>query len=175
MAPITSNKNKVIWVGITLLGVIVLYGLIAAIIAPTSHGVSRHPAISTSPPNILSGILAIFRTPTPDRTVVAKNLSTARTPKPVITSLVVSKTIDLSPELTDNDKFLVWVLRSDGTVYQYFIGPVERYKSIFSVITQYKDITPEMLGIIPLEPGDEIYMWCPIESYKTKSSRVDTP
>jgi hypothetical protein len=101
-------------------------------------------------------------TATPNRETVAANVArSAGTVYPTPTPLVISKETDLSPELPDQEKFIVIVARADGTNEKFTIGPVSNYPSSRSFYYSADDIQ-QLLPRFNLQPGDKITSIYPI-------------
>ncbi len=86
----------------------------------------------------------------PDETQIAEY---SKTVYPTPTEIPISKYTDLSPNLKDQDKFIILVKHSDGTYEQFTVGPIRSYTSLLTELPDY------ILNQIPLKPGDEIITW----------------
>jgi hypothetical protein len=86
----------------------------------------------------------------PDATQVAEY---SKTVYPTPTDIPISKYTDLSPNLNDQDKFIILVKHSDGTYEQFTVGPLRSYTSLLTELPDY------IIKEIPLQPGDEIIAW----------------
>lgn len=91
-------------------------------------------------------------TSTPDATQIAEYLQTVY---PTPTEIPISKYTDLSPNINDQDKFIILVKHADGTYEQFTVGPLRSYTPLLRELPDY------ILTEIPLEAGDEIIGWLP--------------
>ncbi len=91
-------------------------------------------------------------TSTPNATQIAEYLKTVY---PTPTEIPISKYTDLSPNLNEQDKFIITVKHSDGTYEQFTVGPIRSDSPLPRELPDY------IITQIPLEPGDEIIGWLP--------------
>ncbi len=81
---------------------------------------------------------------TPDRSSKPSKLGVSDLPSPTVTPLPLSRTKDLAPDLSDQDKVYVYVMRCNGTFELFLIRP----NTVVS-------------DTIPLQAGDVILNWFP--------------
>jgi hypothetical protein len=91
-------------------------------------------------------------TSTPNASQIAEYSMTVY---PTPTEIPISKYTDLSPNINDQDKFIILVKHENGTYEQFTVGPLRSYTPLPRELPDY--ITAE----IPLQPGDEIIGWLP--------------
>ncbi len=115
-------------------------------------------------------------TSTPNATQVAEY---SKTVYPTPTEIPISKYFDLSPNLDDQDKFVILVKHSDGTYEQFTVGPLRPDTPL--LLTELPDY---ILTEIPLQPRDEIISWLlpadpyraiPTESYTASQAIMISP
>ena len=82
--------------------------------------------------------------PTPDQHSAPSEIGASGLPLPTITPLPFSKTNDLAPELSNQDKVYVQVMRCNGTFELFLVRPN-------AVLSE----------TIPLQSGDVILRWFP--------------
>jgi hypothetical protein len=88
----------------------------------------------------------------PDATQIAEY---SKTVYPTPTEIPISKYTDLSPNLNDQDKFIILVKHLDGTYEQFTVGPLRSYIVLLNELPDY------IIAALPLQPGDEIIAWLP--------------
>jgi hypothetical protein len=104
------------------------------------------------PPTPFIGTVINNNTPTPDETQIAMNRATTPdsiAPSPTI--IIISKYLDLSPELSKYEKYILVISHPDGTNDQVLVGPIPREPNVNPM-----DIPTEIIKKIELKPGDKI-------------------
>jgi hypothetical protein len=140
------KKNKKVLIVVAVLSVIAL-----SLSLVSSSGLASSSLFSSFWPSTPTDPIR-NRTATPNRLTVEANGTLYANCCPSSTPLIISRTIDLSPNLPDYEKYIVVIARSDGTVDKFFIGPIR-------TVTQTMDIMPmppELVAQLNLQPGDTV-------------------
>lgn len=162
---IFTNKNTrlviIILVGLT----VTLIALLSIISTQVSISVLEFLSIklfqlSSTPVTLNAFISKITLTPTLDLSGIP-----LATPGPSTTPLVLSSTIDLSPNIDRLDKFDIYVRHPDGTVTLFLIGPLRPGWEVTA------DLSEEILQKLPLKEGDVILFWQPPSPWR----RIESP
>lgn len=113
-----------------------------------------------------AGDLAITRTATPNGTDIAmfQTQGAKITPQPPPSTPVITKNTDLSPELDDNQKYDVLVIRADGTTEEIKVGP--------TVHNEPSQLPDGICAKFHLQRGDKIIAWYDIGERSTALGRV---
>ena len=119
---------------------LILAGILIGVVFILQSRPRRKCAPTPAPPTL---DIISTRTPTPN----PNQPGTPPPPEPSVTPLPLSKTTDLDPELANEDKMYVWVMRCEGTFELFLVRPVQNFKQL-----------------IPLNPGDVILDYAPPRS-----------
>jgi len=161
----TERPQRILFALITL----ILVTLALRIYTQKTATVSAEGRMSvTLPTDQPKNMPSFGNTPTPNGTDIANNiLKYANTKFPTNMPIVISKVIDLSPELTDDEKYVVDVRHSDGTIDEYLVGPADTHDNFTLVLP---DIVQAKLNAV-LKPGDSIFGYYSILVKKSTSNQ----
>ncbi len=157
-------------IGFLMLNTNIAHGLASPLGINLFRGPENPPPPPTQPINVPS----IYKSPTPNSTQVALNLSTnSKRIAAVPTPYDISKITDLSPEIKDeNDKYMVVVLHKDGSIEQYNIGPLAYDTN--SSFHLPKFIPQDLLSKIKLQDGDKVLFTSTIMGWNMRKNIISS-
>ena len=137
---LTSQRGTLILVAAILL---ILFAL-------AIRQVQSQEGFPIGPPTPVLNTITTNNTATPDIRNVGK-----ATIYPTFTPFVISKELDLSPDLSDEEEYFILVQKGSGEIIFYKVGPAPTNAESLPII-------PELiLDKIPLEEEDIIISWEP--------------
>jgi hypothetical protein len=148
----SKRKTLSILAIIAILSIAVVYLLT---IVPSGLGGSNHLLLPTNLP--ANGQINNNATSTPDEAMRAQFRKTIY---PAPTNIIISKVTDLSPSVSEQDKFHVYVVHKDGSYKQFNIGPLRSRSDLDNGLPSY------ISSAIPLGSGDKIGGWDPPARYQ---------
>ena len=136
--------------GIFLLAILVIIFISLILILLDNKLVSSANRLFSFPSSPSNLYPKTSNTSTPNGTQISMNeTQNFNCCAPTLTPLVISQTIDLSPNLSE--KYTILVSHSDGSVEEILIGPLHTYSNL--------DIFPvpdDLIKQLKLQPGDKI-------------------